>query len=359
MECNKQLSRILLRGFKSIRDCDVELQSLNIMIGPNGVGKSNFLSFFRLIQQILAKQLQTYISRQGGPDALLHFGRKKTSGIMGELHFDEQTYKFVLEPTQDNRMMFADEAFFSNESDYCKIGSGHFETEIDAENASSMVYKDIIPTMKNWRLYHFHDTGETAQVKQVQQINDNDYLRPDASNLAAFLYRLKKQFPAEYRKVVKIVQLAAPFFGDFYLRPNTDNPEFIELEWTEKGEDKPFKAYQLSDGTLRFICLATVLNQPEQFMPTTILIDEPELGLHPRAIDFLAAMLRSAAATRQVIASTQSVTLLNGFSIDDLIIVDREDGVSSFKRHKEERFKHWLQEYTVGDLWEKNVFGGR
>jgi predicted ATPase len=359
MECNKQLSRILLRGFKSIRDCDLELQSLNIMIGPNGVGKSNFLNCFRLIQHILAKQLQTYISRQGGPDALLHFGRKKTSGIMGEFHFAEQAYKLVLEPTQDNRMMFADEVFFSNESDYCKIGSGHFETEIDAENARSMVYKDIIPTMKNWRLYHFHDTGETAQVKQVQQINDNDYLRPDASNLAAFLYRLKKQFPAEYRRIVKIVQLAAPFFGDFYLRPNTDNPEFIELEWTEKGEDKPFKAYQLSDGTLRFICLATVLNQPEQFMPTTILIDEPELGLHPRAIDFLAAMLRSAAVTRQVIASTQSVTLLNGFSIDDLIIVDREDGVSSFKRHREEKFKHWLQEYTVGDLWEKNVFGGR
>ena len=299
------------------------------------------------------------ISAGGSPDALLHFGRKKTGSIKGELHFAERAYKFALEPTQDNRMMFADEAFFSNESDFCKIGSGHFETEMDAENESASFYKDIIPVMKNWRLYHFHDTSETAQVKQVQQINDNDYLRPDASNLAAFLYRLKKHFPAEYRRIVKIVQLAAPFFGDFYLRPNTDNPEFIELEWTEKGEDKPFKAYQLSDGTLRFICLATVLNQPEQFMPTTILIDEPELGLHPRAIDFLAAMLRSAAATRQVIASTQSVTLLNGFSIDDLIIVDREDGVSSFKRHKEEQFKQWLQEYTVGDLWEKNVLGGR
>jgi predicted ATPase len=156
-----------------------------------------------------------------------------------------------------------------------------------------------------------------------------------------------------------LVQFIAPFFGNFYLRPDTDNPEYIELEWTETGEDKPFKAHQLSDGTLRFICLATVLNQPEVLQPETILIDEPELGLHPRAIGFLASMLRSVSKQRQVIVSTQSVTLVNGFSIDDLIVVDRINGLTVFQRHNEEQFEGWLKEYTVGDLWEKNLLGGR
>ena len=352
-----QLSRIVLRGFKSIRDCDLELQELNVLIGPNGAGKSNFIGFFRLIQQMLEGNLQRYVSKQGGPDALLHFGRKKTSMLCAELYFGNNGYKLTLEPTQDNRMMFAEESLCWNTIGDKSVGSGHFESNIESHKSAMKQY--TIPTMKSWRLYHFHDTSETALVKQRHGINDNAYLRPDASNLAAFLYRLQKHFPQHYQRIVKLVQFIAPFFGDFHLRPNTDNPEYIELEWTETGEDKPFKAHQLSDGSLRFICLATVLNQPDEFMPETILIDEPELGLHPRAIGFLASMLRSTSKQRQVIVSTQSVTLVNGFAINDLIVVDRKDGLTLFQRHNEQQFEEWLKEYTVGDLWEKNLLGGR
>jgi predicted ATPase len=352
-----QLSRIVLHGFKSIRACDLELKELNVLIGPNGAGKSNFIGFFRLIQQMLEGSLQRYVSKQGGPDALLHFGRKKTETLRAELYFGNNGYKFVLEPTQDNRMMFAEESLWWNMTGDKWVGSGHFES--NAESHQSGIKQYTIPTMKSWRLYHFHDTSESALVKQQHGINDNAYLRPDAHNLAAFLYRLKKNFPQHYQRIVRLVHLIAPFFGDFYLRPNTDNPDSIELEWTEKGEDKPFKAHQLSDGTLRFICLATVLSQPEEFLPETILIDEPELGLHPRAIGFLASMLRSTAKQKQVIVSTQSVTLINGFSIDDLIVVDRKNGLTVFQRHDQQQFAEWLKEYTVGDLWEKNLLGGR
>lgn len=354
-----QLSRIVLRGFKSIRECDLQLKELNVLIGPNGAGKSNLIGFFRLIQQMLEGNLQRYVSKQGGPDALLHFGRKKTEKLSAELYFCNNGYKFILEPTQDNRMMYAEENFWWNVRGDWNISSGHFETEVESQKRSTRIYEYTVPPMKSWRLYHFHDTSENALVKQRHGINDNAYLRPDARNLAAFLYRLKKNFPRHYQRIVRLVQLVAPFFGDFYLRPNTDNPEYIELEWAEKGEDKPFKAHQLSDGTLRFICLGTLLNQPEEFLPETILIDEPELGLHPRAIGFLASMLRSTAKQRQVIVSTQSVTLVNGFSIDDLIVVDRKQGLTVFQRHDEQQFEEWLKEYTVGDLWEKNVLGGR
>lgn len=351
------LSRIVLRGFKSIRECDLQLKELNVLIGPNGAGKSNFIGFFRLIQQMLEGNLQRHVGKHGGPDALLHFGRKKTEKLSAELYFGNNGYTFTLEPTQDNRMMFADENLGWTLGGDQNLGSGHFESNAASHEAGIKPY--IIPAMKSWRIYHFHDTSESALVKQQHGINDNSYLRQDARNLAAFLYRLQKNFPQHYQRIVRLVQFIAPFFGDFYLRPNTDNPDYIELEWTEKGEDKPFKAHQLSDGTLRFICLATVLNQPDEFMPETILIDEPELGLHPRAIGFLASMLRSASRQRQVIVSTQSVTLVNGFFIDDLIVVDRKDGLSIFQRHDGQQFAQWLKEYTVGDLWEKNVLGGR
>jgi predicted ATPase len=351
------LSRMVLRGFKSIRSCDVTLKNLTVMIGPNGAGKSNFIGFFRLVQQMLKASLQVYTGKQGGPDALLHFGRKKTETLQAELFFDDIGYKFSLEPTRDNRMMFADESLWQKGAGDASLGSGHFESKLKDHGDPAAQY--LIPNVKNWCLYHFHDTGESALVKQRHGIHDNLNLKPDARNLAAFLFRLQKNFPENYARIVRLVQIIAPFFGDFHLHPDTDNPDYIELQWMEKGEDTPFKAHQLSDGTLRFICLATVLNQPEECLPQIILIDEPELGLHPRAIGFLASMLRSVSKRRQIIVSTQSVTLVNGFSIDDLIVVDRKEGVSVFESHSEQEFENWLKEYTVGDLWEKNVLGGR
>ena len=327
-----QLSRIVLRGFKSIRECDLELKELNVLIGPNGAGKSNFLGFFRLIQQMLESKLQLFVSKHGGPDSLLHFGRKKTKTLDAELYFGNNGYKFSLEPTKDNRMMFAAEKFWWNQHGDWDIGSGHFETQVENEKEHTLIYKYTVPAMKRWRLYHFHDTSENASVKQQHGINDNDYLRSDAQNLAAFLFLLRKLFPTHYQRIVKTVRVVAPFFGDFHLRPNPDNNDQIELEWLEKGEDIPFKAHLLSDGTLRFICLATVLMQPENLQPQMILIDEPELGLHPFAIHLLAAMIRSASKNRQIVISTQSPDLLNEFQSADVIVADRNEGRTNLHR---------------------------
>ncbi len=348
-----QLSRIVLYGFKSIRECDIELKALNVLIGPNGAGKSNFIGFFRLIQQMLEGNLQRYVSKQGGPDALLHFGRKKTEQLRTELYFGTNGYKFTLEPTRDNRMMFADETLFWNLSGDKSVGSGHFESL--AGTHQSLIKQYSVPVMKSWRLYHFHDTSDSSLVKQRHGIHDNIYLRPDARNLAAFLYLLQSQYPVHYQRIVKTVRLVAPFFGDFFLRPQTDNTDQIELEWMEKGEDVPFKAHVLSDGTLRFICLATVLMQPEEFQPETILIDEPELGLHPFAIHLLAAMLRSASKRRQLIVSTQSTDLLNEFDADDIIVADRTEGYTCLHRLDSLALKNWLDEYSLGELWQKNI----
>lgn len=352
----KQLSRIVLKGFKSIALSDLELSKLNVLIGANGAGKSNFIGFFRMVQQLLEGKFQLFVSRQGGPDTLLHFGRKTTEQLEFELYFGDNGYFATLEPTQDNRLMFASESWWSVNGDERGIATGHFET-LTLSGTEAVVDSYLVSAMLHWRVYHFHDTSDTAYVKQSHGINDNAYLRPDARNLAAFLYLLRDSYPASYQRIVKTIRLVAPFFGDFSLRPSPQNKEFIELEWFEQGQDIPFKAHLLSDGTLRFICLATVFLQPEEFQPETILVDEPELGLHPYAITVLASLIRT--ASKQVIVSTQSVELLNEFDASDVIIVDRLQGRSSLRRLDKQKLEQWLEDYNLGELWKKNVLGGR
>lgn len=355
----KQLSKLLLHGYKSIASCEIELGTLNVLIGANGAGKSNFIGFFRLIGKILDQQLQSAVGASGGPDAILHFGRKKTEELGAELYFGNNGYKFSLKPTQDNRMMFSRECLWWNMHGDWRPHSGHFESYVEAQKGRTHIYEYVVPSMRSWRVYHFHDTSDSAMVKQIHGINDNEYFRADARNLAAFLFRLKNHQEAHYRRIVKSIQLVAPFFGDFHLRPTVDNEERIQLEWTEAGQDVPFSASALSDGTLRFICLATVLLQPEQFMPATILIDEPELGLHPYAIAVLGALIKSAGEKHQLIVSTQSVELVNEFEADDLIVVDKEIGASTFKRLDTPALTEWLKDFSLGELWKKNLLGGR
>ncbi|WP_443029229.1 AAA family ATPase [Spirulina sp. CS-785/01] len=354
----KQLSRIVVKGFKSIADGDLVLESLNILIGCNGAGKSNFIQFFQLVQQMIEGNLQRFVSREGGPDVLLHFGRKTTPHLEIKLYFGDQGYLATFEPTKNNRLMFAKESFWSRDLGEREIANGHLETQIQQDTQTSLDHS-ILPAMQQWRVYHFHDTSETAYIKQLHNINDTLYLRPDASNLAAFLYFLQKQYNTYYQRIVKTIRLVAPFFGDFILRPSMANSDKIELQWREKGKDEPFKAHYFSDGTLRFICLATVFLQPSELQPETILVDEPELGLHPYAITLLAGLIKSVAKHKQVILSTQSVELINQFSAQDVIVVDRQDHQSVFQRLNAAKLTEWLEDYTLGELWIKNILGGK
>lgn len=354
-----QLSRLILKGYKSIAECKLELGRLNVLIGANGAGKSNFIGFFRLINRMLDGQLQTAVGNAGGPDAMLHFGRKRTEELHAELYFGNNGYRFTLRPTQDNRMMFASESLWWNMHGDWHPASGHFETAFKERTGYGPIWSYAVPAMRSWRLYHFHDTSASALVKQIHNINDNEYLRDDARNLAAFLLRLKTQHQEHYQRIVKTIRLVAPFFGDFHLRPTVGNAEKIQLEWTEAGQDEPFTASALSDGTLRFICLATVLLQPEDFMPKAVLIDEPELGLHPFAISVLAGVMKSVSQHHQLIVSTQSVELVNEFEADDLIVVDKSGGASTFTRPDSAALSEWLADYSLGELWKKNLLGGR
>ncbi len=357
-----KLETITIKGYKSIKELNhFKLQNLNILIGANGAGKSNFISVFKLLANMYEQNLQLYVQKQGGVNTLLHYGRKKTQEIQMEFSFDLDNYSFILIPTLDNRFIFEKEELLCNAcntSEKIKISSsGHSEINLNTPSDYFSSYIKSKSTITSWRIYHFHDTSDTALVKQPHALNDNLRLKTDAANLAAFLLHLKNKYLENYQQIIKTIRLVAPFFDDFVHR---ENEEFIQLEWTEKGNpDTPFKAHVLSDGTLRFICLVTLLLQPSKLMSDTVLIDEPELGLHPYAITVLADLIKRATEKKQLIISSQSVELINHFSANDIIVVNRENDASTFKRLDEEKLKDWLEDYSLGELWQQNIIGGR
>lgn len=351
-----------IAGYKSIRELkNFKLNDLNVLIGSNGAGKSNFINLFRLLNEMYEQQLQLYVQKQGGPDALLHFGRETTERLHAEFYFSKNGYKFDLVPTADNRLVFEREVswfggVFYDTTPSAVLGTGHDESKLKGAKDKYSPY--VRPSVSNWRVYHFHDTSETAKVKQRHPANDNLRLKIDAANLAAYLRMLRDKHEAEYQRIVETIRLVAPYFNDFVHR--SGEPESVELEWLQKGRpDTPLKAHMLSDGSLRFICLATLLLQPVELLPDTILIDEPELGLHPYAITVLADIFKQVAEDRQLIVSTQSVELINELSPEDIVVVDQEDGASTFKRFTEHELAGWLEEYSMGEIWKRNILGGR
>lgn len=365
------LERIQLKGYKSFQELDIELKDINVLIGANGSGKSNFISLFQMMNRLVYQGLQTYVAQSGGADQLLYYGRKTTEKMHIEFWFHTgeglaNGYKVVLVPTAEDSLVIEEEACYFHDRRYYERPyegsssySAHPESLLMEWTRTYRVAAWVLRAMQSWQVYHFHDTSASAKVKQTGDLNDNLFLRPDASNLAAYLYMLQETRYDYYRNIVEVVRMAAPFFGDFILRPSPFNPDKIRLEWRERGSDMLFGPHVLSDGTLRFICLATLFLQPPDRLPATIVLDEPELGLHPYAITLLAEIVQSVARQTQVILATQSVTLVNQFSPEDIVVVDRTDGASSMRRLYPEEIATWLEDYGLGDLWEKNVLGGR
>jgi len=359
---NTMLNRVRVDGFKSIRHLDLDLGSLNVLIGANGSGKSNFVEVFELLQNLTQQHLQQYIGIAGGATRLLYLGAKLTKEIALGFEFGPNSYSCRLSPTAEDRVIFLDETCtFQGDgypTAYHSFSTGQTESTLPEEDVlQKFPVARLWHRMNDWVVYHFHDTSRLAPVKTTNSIHDTAALRSDAGNLAAYLYFLHDHALDSYKNIRDAIRMVAPFFDDFVLHPVPENADTIRLEWRQKGTDMYMDASSLSDGTLRFMCLATLLLQPQ--LPSTILLDEPELGLHPYAIDILGSLLRSASTRAQVIVATQSVTLVDQFEVGDIIVADRKNQESTFTRPDAAALASWLKDYSLGELWEKNVLGGR
>ncbi len=373
-----KLKNLNLKGFKSIdsEGQSIDFGDITVFLGANGAGKSNLVSFFKLLNYLTTGGLQTFIGEQGFADSLLYYGSSTTTRIQAELGFEQDgagkdTYNFTLSQASSDTLIFTEEyatwekAGWKGHPHKIDLASGHKEAQLleDAKATGGKTSQFILYLLRACQVYHFHDTSGTAKIRLQGYIGDNVYLRNNAGNLAAFLFAManNEEWKKHYERIVRHIQLVLPQFGDFVLRPSPLNKDYIRLDWREKRKDYLFGPHLLSDGSLRFMALATLLLQPSVSLPKVIILDEPELGLHPAAISSLAGMIRTASVNSQVVLATQSPRLVDEFNIDEIVIVERDEikDRSLFKRLDESTLSQWLKRYSLSDLWEKNVLGGR
>ena len=370
-----KLKSIKISGYKSYGNnikTKIDFKDINVIIGANGAGKSNLISFFDMLSFMTTGAFQRYVGIQGQAQSLLYFGAKETDTIYAEIVFESDenmdTYEFKLIYALNDKLVFGGEKLTwqaKNKHLTPKeliFSAGNLESILSDEEQKDMMVTVIRNIMHNCRVFHFNDTSNSAKMRQGTYIDDNGYLRADAGNLAAFLYRLKStiEFDKYYRLILKYSQAALPQLKDFVLVPDSMNKNYVKLNWQTQNSDELFGPHQLSDGSLRFIALATVLLQPPETSPSVIILDEPEIGLHPHAVSLLANMIKSVGSEKQIILSTQSSNLLDEFSWDDVIVAefDRNRDSSTLKRLSENLLKNWLNDYTLAELWDKNVIGG-
>lgn len=360
------IEQVSIENYKSIHAAKIPLGDLNVLIGSNGVGKSNFISFFELVQKMLDQNLGSYILERGGIERFLYQGSKHSDYISGLIDFDNiNAFFFKLKPTIDNKAFIEYSGDYFNgieddEKDYNKWHKRIYDTALEESKIKQSNDKGAIylkKYIKSLIVYHFHDSSKNSPMRRECAISENENLKHDGSNLAAFLYRLQETEPKSLRLIEGVIRSITPYFKNFRLQPNRINPNTIKLEWEESGSDIYLDGQSFSDGTIRFIALATVLLQPN--LPDTIIIDEPELGLHPSAINKLAALIAKASKKTQVIVATQSVNLVDCLEPEDILVVDRKDNQTVFNRLSSEDLSAWIDDYSMGEIWEKNVIGGQ
>ena len=348
---------IQIQGFKSFRDTSVSLQpGVNLLLGANGAGKSNFISFFRFLNRLIEQELYLFTGLSGGASVLLHRGPPLLDRLSAKLHVRDNDYAFELQRADDDRFVFLQEsAEWVMGAPRLLAPSGARESALKGD--SRPVPSHTYGYLSGIRVFHFHDTSSDAPVMSSESQENSVGLAGDARNLAPFLLYLRGNHPEVYGHIRDAIRLIAPFFADFVLVP--DKAGRVSLRWRQVGlPEDAFGPAAFSDGTLRFVCLATLLNQPDEFLPKLILIDEPELGLHPHAIQILAELLKSAGARTQLIVATQSPYLVDLFAPDSVIVVERQDNASILKRLSNQDWESWLQEYRLGDIWRMNLLGG-
>lgn len=362
-----KLHSFKIKGYKSIKSIEnFTPNAINILIGPNGSGKSNFISFFKFLSWTLNSngKLQEHVAYLGGANDILHDGADVTKSIDAEIQIKTRSgineYMFSLMFAKPDRLVFREEKYryrksgASPEEDWRSCGVGHLEAQLpEVDNTTA---KSILHLLKKLIVYQFHNTSDTSPMRLKWSVSDSRWLKQNGDNLGSFLYRIQNEEVTYYTRIVKYLRLILPYFDDFDLY---DEFGQVLLRWKEKGTHKIFNAGQASDGMLRCIALVSLLAQNPEDLPAVLFLDEPELGLHPNAIDLVAGLIKAASNHCQVFVATQSVSMVNNFDLEDLVIVEREGRASTYSRADIETVQNYLEEFTTGEIWEKNIIGGR
>jgi predicted ATPase len=343
-------------------------QEINVLIGANGSGKSNLIFFFNLLSWMVKspERFQEKIGEWGNASGLLHLGSRVTRDLVGYLNIEteagENEYRFRLHAGGGDRLFFAEEKIRHTnpnmgpgKANWLEIGAGGPESKLLEKRSDHRTIRVIGDLLRQIQVYQFHDTSLESFIRKSWQRLDGSYLKGHGGNLGSFLLNLQENHSAHYVRIVQYIREIVPDFDNFvFSEGNT-----IPLRWAEKNTEYIFSADQASDGMLRFFALVSLLAQPSEKLPPVMFIDEPELGLHPQAIVFLAGLIRKAATHSQIFVSTQSPELVSQFKPRHIVVVEKKKGISTYHVQEEAKLKTWLDEFTMGEIWSHNLIGGR
>jgi predicted ATPase len=365
------LNRVQIEGLCSLADVCLEPGRLTVLIGANGSGKSNLLRALRLAPLLRTRSLQRFVGEAGGASALLHYGPKRTQALSLTLDFVQagkaNRYFARLGFAAGDTLIFLDESVGFQPGEGApmqehSLGAGYQESLLEEARADNKTAKTVGWWLSRLNFFHFHDTSMVSPLRTNARAMDHHYLRSDGSNLAAFLWHLQQSPEAEdqtaWRRITGLVRRIAPMVKDLRPTPVTSGGKAVRLDWID-DQDQLFGVHQLSDGTLRAIALVAALAQPTARLPRFISIDEPELGLHPAAITILADLARSVSQHCQVLFATQSTTWLDHFEPSEVVVAERRQGATVLQRPDEANLRRWLEDYSLSEVFDKGVIGGR
>ena len=370
------IERLHIRGFRSLANVELRpVAGANVLIGANGSGKSNLVHFFNMLSWMLkSRRPAEFISREGGADDQLYGGSDTTPRLDAEIAIRTDTgrndYRFSLMYAHPDQLLFSEEALRSRrddsdaEAEWNHLGAGHREALIvtagQGNRASSAATQrtggTVTHLLRNCAAYQFHNTGASSNLKKTGDATDAAYMRADGGNLAAILYRLEREDLGRYELICRHIRRVLPGFDCFQIEEQYGK---LALRWRSRLFNKTYGAHVTSDGSLRFFALATLLNLPGEMLPGVLVLDEPELGLHPAAITLVGEMIRATAGSRQIVLATQSPLLVDAFKLDEVFVFEMRDRRTELARPDPAQLQPWLDEFSVGEMWQKNLLGGR
>lgn len=372
-EPTPRIGSVHIEGFRSLREVTLRPNpGVTVLVGPNGAGKSNIFRFFDLLHSMLPlRRLGIFVGLEGGANHQLFHGSRRTPAMKGEIGIRTDAglneYAFTLTRTDEDDFRFTEERcrflLPDNDADaeWRDFRNGHYEARLpeaapdsDADGRHDPA-RAITESVRHTTRYQFHDTSKHSPFKNRCHVTDSFRLWPNGGNLAAVLYRMQSEDERRYEELRGQIGWILPVFEGFAIEEENDS---VILRWRAKNSDQVVGAHLTSDGSLRFFALLTLLSLPREQLPNVILLDEPELGLHPAAISLVAGMIRSLATERQIIIATQSTLLVDEFGLEEIQVLDLKDGETTIKTVDPDEFRVWLDDYGTGSLWYKNLLGG-
>ena len=368
---------IRILGFRSLAHVELcRMGRLVAMIGPNGCGKSNVIRLFEAMHSMLgSRRLANFVGEHGGGDDQLFNGSKVTPRVevgvtLRVAATDYYDYRFALQYGSDDRLLFAEEAYRLRDDERKNVewqqiesSKGGVESDLVALGHRShpatihtRVAGNIVRLLGGCRAYQFHDTSRASGFRKPCDFQDHQGLATDGRNLAAVLLRLEREDRQRYELICKHIGRVLPDFDRFDLQETRGK---VSLRWASANSDKTLGAHLTSDGSLRLFALVTLLNLPSQMLPTVVLVDEPELGLHPAGIALVGGMIKALSYRKQVVVATQSPLLIDAFDLDEVMVLESDNDGTRARALASDEYREWIDEgFLPSQLWQRNVLGG-